>query len=251
MRCALALSALIIATSSLSFASETLRLTTLHWPPYVEATGEGPNTNMVRSTFAKAGIEVDVQLFPWNRAIMLAADDPNWIGVYPEYYSADIDAEANGDRCLFSKPFGESPVGFLTPSNSSFDWETHDDLRSYVIGVVRGYVNEAKLDQMIADGDIVGELAENDTQNILKVAARRTDAIVIDKNVFDYLKAEDAGVAFVADSLQFHEKLLINHSLYVCFENSPAGREARELFNRHLTTSGNKGQSDPGLPNTQ
>lgn len=234
MRTAMLIIAIVLWATSPLAAAERLKLTTLHWPPYVEQTGEGPNTDTVRSTFAKAGMDVQVQVFPWNRAIKLAADDPQWVGVYPEYYSAEIDAERGGDRCLFSKSFGNSPVGFLTPKGSSFDWTTHDDLKSFVIGVVRGYVNEAKLDEMIAKGEIVAELAENDTQNILKIAARRAEAIVIDKHVFEYLKAKDPGVAFVADSLKFHEKLLVNHGLYVCFENSAAGRSARDLFNQNL-----------------
>lgn len=245
MRHALVILILIILPPVPGFAEDTLRLTTLHWPPYVEQSGEGPNTDTVRSTFARAGINVQIQVFPWNRAIKLAADDPDWIGVYPEYYSAEIDAEKGGDRCLFSKSFGTSPVGFLIPKNSSFDWTSHDDLKAFVIGVVRGYVNEEKLDQMIADGEIAAELAEDDTQNILKIAARRAEAIVIDKHVFEYLKAKDPAVAFVADGLEFHDKLLVNHGLYVCFENSRRGRTAREAFNANLVSENRDSTSDP------
>ncbi|ASP33337.1 ABC transporter substrate-binding protein [Labrenzia sp. VG12] len=215
-------------------SAEKLKLTTLNWPPYVLEDGSGPNTDTVREIFARGGIDMEHQVFPWNRAIKLAADDPEWIGVYPEYYSEDIDAEKGGDRCLFSESFGVSPVGFLKRRDSDFTWSSHDDLKDYVIGVVRGYVNEDRLDHMIAAGEITAQLAEDDTQNILQVAAQRTDAIVIDRLVFEYLKSKMKVVATVAEDLEFHDKLLVQHGLYVCFENSAAGRAARQVFNSQM-----------------
>ncbi|MTI06100.1 transporter substrate-binding domain-containing protein [Roseibium denhamense] len=223
----------------LAFA-EPLKLTTLHWPPYVEADGEGPNTDVVRDIFSLAGVQIEVEVFPWNRAIKLAEEDTGWIGVFPEYYSAEIDAEKGGSRCLFSKSFGVSPVGFLKPENGDFNWSDHDDLTQYVIGVVRGYVNETRLDAMIADQKVTAELSENDEQNILKLAFRRMDAIVIDKLVFDYLKSKSVAVARVADSLEFHPKLLVEHGLRICFENSARGRQARDLFDAQIANRPNR-----------
>lgn len=216
-------------------ATEMVKLTTLHWPPYVLSDGSGPNTETVTAVFARAGHAVQIEVFPWNRAITLAAQVSEWIGVFPEYYAADIDAERMGTRCLFSEPFGESPVGFLKRRDSAFTWRSHTDLKSYVIGVVRGYVNEQQFDQMIAGGEIVGELAESDEENIRKLAAGRADVIVIDQRVYEYLVANIPDIAILAAQLEFHEKLLARHGLYVCFENSPDGRKFRDLFNAHLT----------------
>ena len=108
-------------------------------------------------------------------------------------------------------------MGFLKRKDSAFTWSSHEDLTRYVIGVVRGYVNEDQLDHMIAAGEITAQLAEDDTQNILQVAAHRTDAIVIDRLVFDYLKSMSDAVAGVAGDLEFHDRLLIEHGLHVCF----------------------------------
>lgn len=178
-----------------------------------------------------------MQVFPWNRAIRLASESPDWIGVYPEYYSELIDAEAGGGRCLFSQSFGTSPVGFLKRKKSRFTWDSHEDLKRFTVGVVRGYVNEKRLDEMIVAGEIKAELAENDRENILKVAAGRANAAVIDRNVFAYLAEFDRRVAGVADKLEFHSKLLADHGLHICFENSPAGRAARDVFDRTLATA--------------
>lgn len=242
--------AIVIALMSVSAtkASERLKLATLDWPPYVMSDGSGPNTDTVREIFARAGVDVEIEVFPWNRAIRLAAEDPQWIGVYPEYYSEDIDAEKKGRRCLFSRSFGTSPVGFLKRKDSRFSWSAHHDLSRYVIGVVRGYVNEDLLDHMILTGEVTAELAENDFENILKVAARRSDAIVIDKHVYQYLTENLELIAKVADQLEFDEKLLVEHGLHVCFENTEAGRSARDLFDKSLSEmpSGN-GQTSPAV----
>jgi polar amino acid transport system substrate-binding protein len=77
------------------------------------ADASGPSSDAVKAAFEKAGVSAEVAVFPWNRAINLAQKDPEWIGVYPEYYAEDSDAEKGGDRCLFSKSFGVSPVGFV------------------------------------------------------------------------------------------------------------------------------------------
>jgi polar amino acid transport system substrate-binding protein len=214
--------------------AKSIKLTTVDWPPYVFSDGSGPNTETVREIFSQAGVDVVIQVLPWNRAVKLAADDPEWIGVYPEYYSDDIDAEKRGRRCLFSMSFGFSPVGFLKRKDSNFTWSRHEDLSRYVVGVVRGHINEDLLDQMIAIGEIAVDLAENDAENILKVAARRSDAIVIDQHVFQYLIENNDAIAGVAGELEFHDQLLIEQGLHVCFENSATGRAARDLFDKHL-----------------
>ncbi|GAA0772836.1 transporter substrate-binding domain-containing protein [Roseibium denhamense] len=223
--------ALLAATG---VSAETLKLTTLEWPPYVMADASGSSTDAVKSAFEKAGITAEVAVFPWNRAINLAQKDPQWIGVYPEYYSAENDAEKGGDRCLFSASFGVSPVGFVQRKDSDFSWSSHDDLKAHSIGVVRGYSNEAKFDEMVAAGDIKTEEADDDSQNILKVAGGRAAAGVVDKLVFEHLAANDPAVGKVAGDLVFNETLLIEHGLFICFENSDAGRAARDKFNSAL-----------------
>ena len=105
---AVALAALATTTSA-----ETVKLTTLEWPPYVNADGSGTSTDAVTTAFAAAGDEVVAEVFPWNRAVNLAAKDPNYLGLYPEYYDAGADTEKGGDRCVYSAPFGTSPVGFI------------------------------------------------------------------------------------------------------------------------------------------
>lgn len=214
--------------------AEAWKLTTLEWPPYVMADGSGASTEAVVGAFAAAGDEATVQVFPWNRAVNLAAKDPAWVGVYPEYYDAGSDADAGGDRCLYSASFGTSPVGFIYRTDSGFDWASHEDLKAYKIGVVQGYVNEATFDAMAAEGALTVDAGPTDASNVSKVAAGRIDAAVIDRNVFEHLVATEANLANHAGALAFHEVALAEHSLHVCFENSDNGRAARDRFNGAL-----------------
>ncbi|NBN63305.1 transporter substrate-binding domain-containing protein [Microvirga tunisiensis] len=226
--------AALLVAFSLPASAETFKLTTLEWPPYVMADGSGPSTDAVKAAFAKAGHTADATVFPWNRAVKMAAEDPAWIGVFPEYYSADADAEKGGSRCLFSKSFGVSPVGFVQLATKPITWKTHEDLKAYKIGVVRGYNNEEQFDAMVAKGEIKVDEAESDSQNILKAAGGRTDAAVVDRLVFEHLAKTDPQVAAVAGKLTFNEVLLKEHGLHVCFKNSDAGRAARDAFNSGL-----------------
>lgn len=214
--------------------AEALKLTTLEWPPYVMADGSGASSEAVIAAFAAAGDEASVKVFPWNRAVNLAAKDAAWVGVYPEYYDSGSDADASGDRCLYSASFGTSPVGFIYRKDSAFNWATHDDLKSYNIGVVQGYLNEATFDEMAEVGTITVDAGPTDASNVSKVAAGRIDAAVIDRNVFEHLVATEASLSGHADALAFHEVALAEHSLHVCFENTDHGRAARDRFNGAL-----------------
>jgi len=214
--------------------ADTVKLTTLEWPPYVLADGSGTSTDAVTEVFAKAGHAVTVEVYPWNRAISLAEKDPAYLGVYPEYYATSEDAEAGGSRCLFSKSFGTSPVGFVQQAGDPIAWSSHDDLKAYTIGVVRGYQNEERFDAMVAAGEITTDEADSDALNIRKVAAGRMAAAVIDREVLDYLLAHDPSLTGAADKVSFNDTLLVEHGLHVCFENSDAGRAARDAFDAAL-----------------
>lgn len=215
-------------------SAETVKLTTLEWPPYVNADGTGTSTDAVTSAFATAGDDVVAEVFPWNRAVNLAAKNPDYLGLYPEYYDAGADAEKGGDRCVYSAPFGASPVGFIHRKDNAFDWSDHASLGNYRIGVVEGYINEARFDAMIADGSLKVDAGPTDASNVEKVAAGRMDAAVTDRNVFEHMLATEPRLAKHADTLVFHETPLANHNLLVCFENSDAGRAARDRFNSGL-----------------
>lgn len=218
-------SASFLASESMA---ESVQLTTLEWPPYVNADGSGNSTDRVLEILAGIGIEGTVKVFPWNRAVNLAAKDPAWLGVYPEYYSEADDADKGGERCFYSKSFGTSPVGFVQRTGAPITWSDHADLTEYTIGVVAGYLNESRFDAMVASGEIQTQEVTADDANLKKVAAGRIDAAVIDREVMAHLLAE---MPAISGQLEFNATPLAEHGLHICFENSDAGRALRDRFN--------------------
>ncbi len=222
---AIACSGGLVASSA---AAEAVKLTTLEWPPYVNADGSGTSTDRVVDIMRSAGVEATAQVFPWNRAVKLAQSDPAWLGVYPEYYSEADDADKGGERCLYSKSFGVSPVGFVQRVDAPISWSDHSDLTSLTIGVVSGYLNEERFDAMVASGEIKTEEVTADDANLKKVAAGRIDAAVIDRMVMEQLLKD---MPNLAGQLEFNSVTLAEHGLHICFENSDAGRALRDRFN--------------------
>ncbi|MEP2716365.1 ABC transporter substrate-binding protein [Pseudophaeobacter sp.] len=207
--------------------AEPVQLTTLEWPPYVNADGSGTSTDRVVEILQSAGITASVRVFPWNRAVNLAAKDPAWLGVYPEYYSEADDADKGGERCIYSKSFGTSPVGFVQRTDAPITWADHADLAEYSIGVVAGYLNETRFDAMVASGEIKTQEVASDDANLKKVSAGRIDAAVIDREVMAHLLSS---MPELASQLEFNAVPLAEHGLHICFENSEAGRSLRDQF---------------------
>lgn len=215
-------------------AGSAIRLTTLEWPPHVAADGSGPVADAVRAAFARNGREVILEVHPWNHAVRLAASAPGYAGVFPEYYTEDADAEASGQRCLFSRPFGSSPIGLAERRSQPVAWDQPGDLAGYPIGTVRGYNNEVMFDQLVARGKIHTLEAASDEQNLRWLAEGRIAAAVIDRQVFEHLVASSQDLLEVAGSLQFNNRILGTPDFHICFQNSPEGRLAREMFEKGL-----------------
>jgi len=214
-----------------------VRLTTLYWPPYVHEDGSGASSDTVRRALTTVGYALQVEVLPWNRAIALADRTDAWAGVYPEYYAETADAERGEGRCVYSQPFGSSPVGFAHRRDGGFHWTGLADLSSFRIGVVDGYQNEQKFDAMVARGDIRVITAVDDAANLRKLVGGRVDAVVVDRRVMAHLLAEDPTLAGAEAVLTFHDRLLVEHGLHVCFEDTDRGRRLRDRFDVGLDAS--------------
>ena len=207
------------------------KLSTLEWAPYTGASL--PGLGLVSTTIADAmkiaGYSVEVQFFPWSRAVRLVDTDPAFTGFFPAYYSRERAA-----RYLYSDPVGRSQVVFLERSGDPVKWQSYDDLQGQRIGVVRGFVNTEELDTRIASKVLLSEEAPDDRSNILKLVAGRVDLAVVDLQVYQHLVQTDPQLARVAAQLQVNPKVLEVKNLYVCFQRTPAGASAQRALNTGL-----------------
>lgn len=211
---------------------KVIRLTSLEWPPYSGAKldQEGASVAVVRAAVEAMGYKLEVKFFPWNRAVALAKD-PNggFHGYFPEYYSDELAKE-----WVFSDPIGTGPLGFVEPTAAPVAWASLADLKDKTIGTVDGYVNTAEFDAMAASGALKVEPVVDDATNVKKVAAGRVPLAVIDRNVLNYLLANDPSLAAARGKVQFNARLLEDKALYVALQRSPKGEEAARVINEGL-----------------
>lgn len=213
----------------IGLSAETVRLTSLHWPPYSgqQLRNQGASVAVARAAFNAMGHQLEVDFYPWSRAVKLASKvNGAYVGYFPEYY---FDTQ----NFVFSTSMGMSPLGLVEQQSHPISWVQLADLNQYTLGVVKDYVNTIELDTMIANGQQPVELVTSDENNIKKVAAARIDAAVIDIYVLRYL-LNQSNLESLKSRVQMNRSLLANKHLYVAFQNTEQGRKWCEIYNQGL-----------------
>lgn len=209
--------------------ADTLKLTSLHWPPYSgsQLKEQGATIAITRAALKAEGHELVVDFYPWSRAIRLVGRaESDYLGYIPAYVYPT-------ESFLFSDPLAASPLGLVEQQLHPINWLKTDDLNQYTIGVVRDYVNTSELDMMIKQGTQPVEVVNSDEHNIKKVASGRINAAVIDVHVLNYILAR-GDLASLSEKLQINKKLLEEKHLYIAFKNNDEGKAWRDRLNRGL-----------------
>lgn len=216
-------------------AAAPIRLASLEWEPYVgpDLPDQGYVAAVIRAAFADQGVAVEIEFYPWARALHLArtgAVD----GLAPEYFDAAREAEfafsaafPGGPLVLYRRR-GEAPEFAADPVR-----EPDAALRALTgrrIGVVRGYLNTPAFD---AADYLLKEEAGDDATNLRKLVYGRIDLAVIDGRVAEHL-IRSAYPAY-ASRIEAMAPPLAEKPLYIAFSRrSPRMREALAVFNRGL-----------------
>ncbi|MBF0208922.1 MAG: transporter substrate-binding domain-containing protein [Oligoflexia bacterium] len=207
-------------------------LASLDWPPYngKGLIDGGANTLVAKMAFAAMGYELVVDFYPWQRAVEFAKMDSKYSGYFPEYYSKEIETDF-----IFSNAMGEGPLGFAERKDNKITWNSLSDLRPYTIGIVQGYVNTEKFDEMVKAKILKVDPVLDDLANLKKISLKRIPLAVIDKYVFNYLVNENLSTSSEFSKLQFNAKILENKKIFICFSRSK--RESKgwvNIFNEGL-----------------
>ncbi|MDR7304774.1 transporter substrate-binding domain-containing protein [Rhodoferax saidenbachensis] len=207
------------------------KMSTLEWAPYTGAAlpGQGFVSATIADALKVTGTSVEIQFFPWSRAVRLVETHSRYIGFFPAYYSRE-----RASQYLFSEPIGRSTMVFLERVDNPVKWTSYDDLQGRHIGVVRGFVNTEELDSRIAQKKVLAEEVPDDRSNILKLAAGRLELVVIDSHVYQHLVRTDPEIGRAALQLQTNAKVLDVKNLYVCFQRTPEGEKALRALNTGL-----------------
>lgn len=224
MRRSIFLVVLALLVTPATVKAEILRLATLDWEPYVGQTlkNKGFNAEIVTEAFKRAGYQVTIEFMPWDKAIEEATKG-NYDGVFPEYYSKE-----RARDFVYSYFFSSSLLVFYKRSSSAITYKTLEDLATYKIGTVKGYINTEEFDNATYLKKIE---ADSDEENIRKLSRGELDLIIIDKLVAQYLIK--TRVPEASGRIESMEPPLIIHKLFVILprKNPASDKRARE-FNK-------------------
>lgn len=226
---------LALATAQCHGADRLIRLVSLEWQPYAGASlhEQGASAVVVKAAFQAMGYAVDIDFYPWARAVRLAEGDNEYDGIFPMYYSSARERWLNCSGAI-----GNGPLGFAERAAAPVAWSKLDDLSAYRIGVVRDYVNTEAFDAMVAAGRIDVDVVGSDVQNLQKLAHGRIDLAVIDRNVLEYLlktsRSKELATETDATALRFNRRLLESKTLYACFKRNVAGDRIAAVFEAGL-----------------
>jgi len=210
-------------------AAEKIVLASLEWPPYAGESlmGNGASSMIVREAFKAVGVELEIRFYPWNRLLNEMANDPTIQGYFPEYSGRE-------NLYNYSNSIGKSPIGFAKRTSGKTTWNTYDDLKKYRIGVVSGYINTKRFDEMVTAGEIHINRTGFDRFNLRKVLQGRVEMAVVDLNVFRYFVRTDYFLYPNRNEIEMDARLMDISNLYVCFPKTEKGERLQSLFNRGL-----------------
>lgn len=210
-------------------------LNTLDWEPYIgeKLAGKGYVYEIVTEAFKSVGYQVEVRFVPWARAVD-EGETGQVDGIFPEYMD-----EGRLALFVYSASYPGGPLGFLARKDSKItipgdlqkeQTKTLQGMKQYTYGVVRDYINTKEFDNA---SFLKKDVADNDEQNIRKLQAKRTDLIVVDKFVAQYLIK--AKFPQASSELEFLEPPLEVKPLYVLFSKKTPGAEQKvKDFNEGL-----------------
>jgi len=214
-----------------AIAQQTLRLTSLDWPPYTGAAlpEGGETTLLLRQVFAEIGYQLQVDFLPWTNAVNQVISGVNGhLAYFPEYPLQD-------PKLLMSGAIGYSELGLVESANKPLLLTNFLALANYRFAVVQDYLNMTELDRLIAAKTLRPQINMTDKANVLQVARGDLDAAVIDKRVLQYLLKYDPEVKGAASGkVQFSQSLREHKSLHLVFLANKKNRKLVEQFNQQL-----------------
>ena len=159
---------------------KTVRLAGCEYPPYYGTSlqNNGFITEIITEAFKRKGYKVHVDFLPWKRALKLAKMG-KYDGIYTIWYRKERE-----QWFAYSDPFPPNEIGFYKRREDTIPFATLEDLKPYIIGIVRGYTNPPKLEKAEY---LIKEEVPTDVMNLTKLYHGRIDLALIDKTLAQYL----------------------------------------------------------------
>lgn len=159
-------------------------------PPFMYERGgraAGIYALILQEAFQRVGVEVHIWALPWKR--LLAMLDQGSLGAAGVYVNSERLA-----RYDYSAAMYEEVLLLCVPSGSGLTAVDPPSLRGLRVGVHAGWSYGDAFDQARAKGEFLVEEVQSDGQNLLKLAARRMDAAIVNRETAEaFLAARNMG----------------------------------------------------------
>jgi len=171
-----------------SFAQQkTIKIATLEYPPFIYSEGnkaKGPIVDKVVHVFSKLNINVDIQILPITRGLLMVKN-----GDVDAFFSLKKTPERENDLLFTKVPLIQQQFVFFSNKNSHINWNGNlDDLKDYKIGIVSMTSYGKIFDNGVKNG-LFTNLDETQSfeLNIKKLIAGRIDLVINSYDVGKYL----------------------------------------------------------------
>jgi polar amino acid transport system substrate-binding protein len=163
-------------------AQTTLIIATGELPPYVSTNPEeSVMTEILHEVSHEMGVRFDFRFMPWKRCMTAVEELEAW-GAIPYVLTPEREKKFYFSEKLFNRE-GKFFYYNLKGTTKQIPYARLSDLKSYIIGGVRGYYYE----QSLLGAGLNVEFVTADEQNFWKLRAGKVDLIIADEVVGHYI----------------------------------------------------------------
>lgn len=238
-------------------SNKVINLATLNWPPYISegVCNKGWVFQFTVAILVSKGYQVNIHFYPWARSVMLVEQGKMDI-LFPEYF---IESSAPSDSVLgkkrrellaLSNKFAGGDLSLLKRKGYPFTLQKDlGNLKSKIIGVVRGYQNTPEFDAMMDSKQFAVVEAVDELQLVKLLVAKRVDLIIGDPSVFtysvNYSNLSNRNKQALLNSIEKIEPALkYNHLYYAISNNYPQRHQLLDDINLALLEFQQSGETD-------
>ncbi len=210
---------------------ETLYIATGEYPPWTskKLKYHGYVNHIIQEAFKREGYVVEFKYFPWARAYKEASSGKYQATSY-WYYSKERE-----NSFYYSDSIVIEDTVLFHRKSMKFEWDNLDDLKSYKLGVTRGYSYNKEFWDAEKSKLLNVEIVNSDKQNLEKLIRNRIDIVLLGR---------------IAGLTLFNSRYELNNENLIVFHSKPLIRKSGHLLfsknlpnSKHLITVFNKGLS--------
>ena len=156
-----------------------LNIAATEYPPYYgkDLENNGFMSEIIVTAFKRSGHDIDIKFLPWKRALESTKAGKH-DGLFTIWHRKERE-----EWFVFSKPLPANELGFYRRKDQDIAFTSFDNLKSYTIGIVRGYVSPPGFDE----AGLKTSLAKDDEENLRKLHKGRVDLVLADKVVAQHI----------------------------------------------------------------